>query len=347
MTNIADRMQYYSLKKRLKEEHEKKLHNLELNYANIIVQLMREKERVHKEMQNAFYNQLEQINKMMFESLFRNAVKQHYSQSSIINRNTNNANDKRNISTNKNSNTNTNNNDTQSRPILIGHTLALSNATTPESILPARLLPTIPEIKSASVPTTATINSPSSQLLIENPPEVAPDIKQEPVSPTTNTQSNALNTLIMAANHVDTKKNNNTSDSDGSYSSDSVHSSNLKSPNNKPVNIKQVDDYIEVENGFACRICMKVLARAYDIKRHVQCVHGDERPYKCEECGQTFKLQFHLKEHRVIHLSVRPFVCHFCDRRFSRKRDIAKHCKRRHKEEYEELLLKKKEKDVN
>ena len=211
MATLADRMKFHKLKIRLKEEHEKKLHNLELSYANIIVQLMREKERVHKEMQNTFYNQIEQINQMMF-----------------------------------------NNNDSNHNH------------------------------------------------------QATPDIKTNP-----------LETLIAAVNHVEANN-------------DDIEKEN------------QSGDCIEVENGFACRICHKVLARAYDIKRHIKCVHGDERPYKCDECGSSFKLQFHLKEHKVIHLSVRPFKCHFCDRRFSRKRDIAKHCKRRHKEGYEQFQKAKK-----
>ncbi len=44
-----------------------------------------------------------------------------------------------------------------------------------------------------------------------------------------------------------------------------------------------------------------------------------ERPYKCQQCPQSFNRNHDLKRHTRIHLSVKPFPCGSCDKAFSRK----------------------------
>ena len=45
----------------------------------------------------------------------------------------------------------------------------------------------------------------------------------------------------------------------------------------------------------------------------------NERPFKCDQCPQSFNRNHDLKRHKRIHLAVKPFPCGFCEKSFSRK----------------------------
>ncbi|KAF8356615.1 hypothetical protein PRIPAC_91610 [Pristionchus pacificus] len=48
--------------------------------------------------------------------------------------------------------------------------------------------------------------------------------------------------------------------------------------------------------------CMKSFVRRYLMLRHVRCLHCDDKPYECSECGQRFSLRERMKLHqRVAH----------------------------------------------
>jgi hypothetical protein len=51
---------------------------------------------------------------------------------------------------------------------------------------------------------------------------------------------------------------------------------------------------------------------------HGQPLSG-HRPFKCDQCPQSFGRNHDLKRHKRIHLAVKPFPCHYCDKSFSRK----------------------------
>jgi hypothetical protein len=44
-----------------------------------------------------------------------------------------------------------------------------------------------------------------------------------------------------------------------------------------------------------------------------------DRPFKCDQCPQSFNRNHDLKRHKRIHLAVKPFPCLHCDKSFSRK----------------------------
>lgn len=52
---------------------------------------------------------------------------------------------------------------------------------------------------------------------------------------------------------------------------------------------------------------------------HGQAPQQSERPFKCDQCVQSFSRNHDLKRHKRIHLAVKPFPCTFCSKSFSRK----------------------------
>lgn len=51
----------------------------------------------------------------------------------------------------------------------------------------------------------------------------------------------------------------------------------------------------------------------------------NERPFKCDQCPQSFNRNHDLKRHKRIHMAVKPYPCSHCDKSFSRK-DALKVC---------------------
>lgn len=53
----------------------------------------------------------------------------------------------------------------------------------------------------------------------------------------------------------------------------------------------------------------------------------NERPFKCDQCPQSFNRNHDLKRHKRIHLAVKPFPCGHCDKSFSRKDALKVSCR--------------------
>lgn len=58
---------------------------------------------------------------------------------------------------------------------------------------------------------------------------------------------------------------------------------------------------------------------------HAQPSPANDRPFKCDQCPQSFNRNHDLKRHKRIHLSIKPFPCAHCDKSFSRKDALKRH----------------------
>lgn len=361
--SLSEKLQYYALKQQLKRYHDKEVHDLEFKYAKIIVQLMREKKKVHQSMFDRYCNQMDQLNQSLFAAMVRENTKRtldHYKHSMA-----------RYQGRAKYKNNKMKVEIPALNPLLLNDQQQNENAENAEN---EKL---ISPPKSGSVPVTDAekivhVKTPplAMQFIFNCDPTSPQKASFEQVRQTLDDQksadkADAMDVLLQAIESLERESRDSLGSTQSTQSSERFddEDEDAEMNSNSNVNVKEEaddeeeeeeeddDDDFDIErvavggssrssqwtregDGFACNVCGKVLRRAYDIKRHIQCVHNDERPHKCDECGTRFKLGFHLKEHKLTHLAVRPFKCYFCERRFTRKRDITKHCKRMHKTQF-------------
>ncbi len=74
-----------------------------------------------------------------------------------------------------------------------------------------------------------------------------------------------------------------------------------------------------------CKICHKVFPTKSLLYKHLRGHTSDEKPYKCQECGQGFTLSSNLRQHRIIHRGYKPFQCEFCGKKFMRSNVYKQH----------------------
>lgn len=67
------------------------------------------------------------------------------------------------------------------------------------------------------------------------------------------------------------------------------------------------------------------------LKRHIENVHEDKKPFKCELCDFQSSQKASLKKHvAAVHQKKKDFACDFCDYSCSRKGNLQRHVKLMH-----------------
>lgn len=56
----------------------------------------------------------------------------------------------------------------------------------------------------------------------------------------------------------------------------------------------------------------------------------NKEPFKCLDCGKTFKFRYRLKDHQWMHAKERIFDCKKCEKSFKSKQVLQLHYKRIH-----------------
>jgi len=79
------------------------------------------------------------------------------------------------------------------------------------------------------------------------------------------------------------------------------------------------------ERPHQCCICQSRFGRKHDLKRHQQQVHNNNKPFKCEDCGNCFNRNTQLQIHRRKHTGIRPYQCHICTRAFTTSSNLHRH----------------------
>lgn len=74
---------------------------------------------------------------------------------------------------------------------------------------------------------------------------------------------------------------------------------------------------------YACNQCDYKAPRKIDLVEHER-IHTGERPFACEECGLTFRRQYHWRKHTLLHKE-KTVKCLQCPRMFYLKGDMMAH----------------------
>ena len=75
-----------------------------------------------------------------------------------------------------------------------------------------------------------------------------------------------------------------------------------------------------------CGTCSKVFKFKHRLKRHIQGVHEEKKPFECPTCSKTFSQKNNLKEHiAIVHEGKKPHKCNICNASFTTKRCLKTH----------------------
>ncbi|XP_050194958.1 zinc finger protein 239-like [Myiozetetes cayanensis] len=78
------------------------------------------------------------------------------------------------------------------------------------------------------------------------------------------------------------------------------------------------------EKPFRCLECGKSFRKSSDLLSHLH-IHTGARPYTCRECGKSFRHSSNLRIHQRIHTGERPYRCLECGKSFSNSSNLIQH----------------------
>ncbi|XP_011799201.1 PREDICTED: zinc finger protein 394 [Colobus angolensis palliatus] len=99
-----------------------------------------------------------------------------------------------------------------------------------------------------------------------------------------------------------------------SDSGDSFHHSNLF----------ETQRQLREERPYKCGNCGKSFKQRSDLFRH-QRIHTGEKPYGCQECGKSFSQSAALTKHQRTHTGEKPYTCLKCGERFRQNSHLNRH----------------------
>ncbi|XP_071515273.1 uncharacterized protein [Panulirus ornatus] len=76
---------------------------------------------------------------------------------------------------------------------------------------------------------------------------------------------------------------------------------------------------------FKCELCPKKFIRRIYLTNHKLRMHGLDKKFLCQVCGNKFMTQNSLMAHMEVHNDLRRFECTFCKKRFTRKEKLIYH----------------------
>ncbi|KAG7163236.1 tramtrack-like 9 [Homarus americanus] len=84
-----------------------------------------------------------------------------------------------------------------------------------------------------------------------------------------------------------------------------------------------------VGGGITCHICAMILPSSHHLEEHVR-IHEEEKPYKCDQCGQRYKYQSAFQRHQEQNHTAKlpgdkPFRCGVCGQCFKYHKSFTKH----------------------
>ncbi|KAH0500503.1 Zinc finger protein 236 [Microtus ochrogaster] len=98
------------------------------------------------------------------------------------------------------------------------------------------------------------------------------------------------------------------------------------------LNDDDLDDDCQIPSFHKCEICLLSFPKESQFQRHMREHEQNDKPHRCDQCPQTFNVEFNLTLHKCTHNAEDP-VCPVCNKRFSRVASLKAHIMLHEKEE--------------
>uniref|UniRef100_A0A8D0W230 Zinc finger protein 236 n=1 Tax=Sus scrofa TaxID=9823 RepID=A0A8D0W230_PIG len=98
------------------------------------------------------------------------------------------------------------------------------------------------------------------------------------------------------------------------------------------LNAENTNYAYQVPNFHKCEICLLSFPKESQFQRHMRDHERNDKPHRCDQCPQTFNVEFNLTLHKCTHNGADP-TCPVCNRKFSRVASLKAHVMLHEKEE--------------
>ncbi|XP_036891873.1 zinc finger protein 236 isoform X4 [Sturnira hondurensis] len=98
------------------------------------------------------------------------------------------------------------------------------------------------------------------------------------------------------------------------------------------LNAENANYACQAPNSHKCEICLLSFPKESQFQRHMRDHERNDKPHRCDQCPQTFNVEFNLTLHKCTHNGEDP-TCPVCHKKFSRVASLKAHIMLHEKEE--------------